>query len=111
MSGSSDPSARAEGDRGPTVAGFYGDIVDRAELLAARAVEGVDEELAVLRVILRDQLRAHPEDYKVAMKSIELIVRTVVTRYRMSSTQSADLAEAIAAAVKHFNEQMMPSEI
>ncbi|MDP9236621.1 MAG: hypothetical protein M3P30_04340 [Chloroflexota bacterium] len=82
---------------------FYRSVVDdAADLIEADEIQGVDRELSLLRVKFREEMDAsraamldNPEQYALMLKSIEMIVRTVSARYRMSAKKSADLAQGI----------------
>ena len=51
---------------------FYGSALDRAErieLAAAHDVEGLDDEIAVLRMKLRTALAEHPDDLALTLRA------------------------------------------
>jgi len=62
----------------------------------ALEIEGVDEEIALLRLRLRKAVAEHPEDLPLMFKGIELLAKAVATRYRLSKKAERDLAESIA---------------
>jgi hypothetical protein len=90
------------------VARFYASVLDEAELVQALEPEGVDEEIAVLRVKLRAHLHDHPEDFRLMLRSIELIARAVAARYRMTPVRKDDLAASLAAALNEVGKQIFP---
>ncbi len=88
---------------------FYRSVVGTAEeLIDAAGVEGIDQEVALLRVKLRDQLKERPQDYALMLKGLELLVRAVSSRYRMSPKRTDDLAQHLAATVRSLGEQFYP---
>ena len=87
---------------------FYASVLDEAELAEASATAGVDSELAMMRVQLRRRLRDQPDEYALLLKSIELIVRTVAARYRMSAKRSGEFSDTMGLAVKYVGEQLFP---
>lgn len=87
---------------------FYASVVDEAELVEAQRIDGIDHEIALLRVQLRTALLADPADYKLMLKGIELIARTAAARYRMSPKSKQELADSIAATLDTFGEQLFP---
>lgn len=105
---SAESEASAEG--GVTVDLFYAGIVNRAELVRAMAVKGVDQEIGLLRVTFRDHVRESPGDLELMIKSIGLIVRATQARYRMSAQSSADLVGAITRELGGIADQIMPKE-
>jgi hypothetical protein len=56
---------------------------ERCELPAALEIEGVDEEIALLRLRLRTALEEHPEDLPLMFRGVELLTRAVTARYRL----------------------------
>lgn len=78
--------------------GFYGKALDEAEKLVleeARGIEGLDEEIALLRVELRDLIENSPEQFDLHLKVATTIARLVGIRYSISKDQKKSLREAI----------------
>lgn len=86
---------------------FYARVVDEAELREATDLQGVDQELALLRVKLREQIDANPKDLALMLKSVDSIVRAVSARYRMSAKRTDDLANALRAVGDAVSSQFM----
>ena len=79
--------------------GFYSQALDEAEkveLEEASQVEGIDEEIALLRIKLRELVESQPESIDLQLKAAETIARLVKTRYQISKEQKKSLKEAIA---------------
>ena len=79
--------------------GFYSRVLDEAEKLQleeAVAVEGLDQEIAVLRLKLRELILNHPGELELALAASNTIARLVRTRYNISKEQKKSLKEAIA---------------
>jgi hypothetical protein len=90
---------------------FYGSAVDEAERIAleeARELEGLDEEIAVLRMRLRKALDEHREDYALMLRGADLLVKAVVARYRLSKDAEEDLSDSIAGVVRGVGGLLMP---
>jgi len=68
---------------------------ERADLDAALGVDGVDQEIAVLRLRLRTLLRERPEDLALLFQGVGLIVRLVTSRYRLPRQSQAELKLAL----------------
>ena len=86
---------------------FYAAALNDAEqsdLPSALEIEGVDEEIALLRLRLRSALQEHPEDLPLMFKGVDLLVRMVATRYRLSKKAEHDLASSIAGVVRGFGD-------
>ena len=78
--------------------GFYSQALDEAERLEleeARGIDGIDEEIAILRVKLRELIAAKPERIDLHLKIANTIARLVTTRYNISKEQKKSLKEAI----------------
>jgi hypothetical protein len=78
--------------------GFYSRALDEAEkleLLEASHVEGIDEEIALLRVKLRELLAEQPERIDLHFEAANIIARLVKTRYQITKEQKKSLKEAI----------------
>ena len=107
---------------------FYASVVDdTAALIEANEIEGVDEELALVRVRLLEAMfrnrdgcvRAGPDrpeaaacddktQYELMLKSVELIARMVASRYRMSPRRKQDLVDHIAGTLRALGDQFLP---
>ncbi len=78
---------------------FYSRVLDEAERLEfeeVRGMEGLDEEIAVLRLKLRSLLEDGPENLRLALDTASAIARLVRTRYNISKEQRKSLKQAIA---------------
>ena len=90
---------------------FYGSALDaaqRIELEAAQEVEGLDDEIALLRVKLREVLEKHPEELQLMLRGIDLLVKAVSARYRLSKQAEEDLAESIGGVIRGVGGLLMP---
>ena len=87
-----------EGARKVNERGFYGRALDEAEqfeLEEAFHVEGIDDEIALLRLKLRDLLEQRPERIDLHFEAANVIARMVKTRYQITSEQKRSLKEGI----------------
>jgi hypothetical protein len=78
--------------------GFYSQVLDEAERLEleeARGIDGIDEEIAILRVKLRELIVAQPDRFDLHLKLATTIARLVTTRYNMTKEQKKSLKEAV----------------
>jgi hypothetical protein len=73
---------------------------EKAELPSVLEMEGIDEEIALLRLRLRQAVGEHPEDLPLMFKGVELLAKVVATRYRLSKRAERDLAASIANVVR-----------
>lgn len=98
-------------DRRSLARDFYGGSVDEAErvaLEAARDIQGLDEEIALLRAKLRTALEERPQDLPLMLKGIDLLVRAVSARYRLTKRAEEDLLESIDGILKGVGGQLLP---
>lgn len=78
--------------------GFYAQALSEAEKLLleeARGVEGLDEEIAMLRVKLRELIQNDPDQLDLHLKVTNTIARLVGIHYDISKEQRKSLREAI----------------
>ena len=105
-----DESSRGARPCAPTD-GFYDAVLTEAErvrLPRARQLEGLDEEVAVLRVRLAALLAEHPEDLPLFLKWMETLVKTVATRYRLSKKSEKDLYQSIMGVLNGVGAMLWP---
>lgn len=91
---------RADSSAAP---GFYEAALSEAErvrLPRARRVQGVDAEIALLRVRLERLAREHPENVEMLLKGITVLVRAAAVKYRLSPKAEKDLASSLAGALR-----------
>jgi hypothetical protein len=78
--------------------GFYGHVLGESEKLdfaEAVTMEGLDEEIAILRLKLRQLLESEPEKFELSLKVANTIARLVGIRYNMLKDKRQPLREAI----------------
>jgi hypothetical protein len=82
--------------------GFYSAILSDAEkslLERAAGLEGLDEEIAVFRIKLREIMLNHPEDIQLALDAANTLTRLIRTRYNITSGQKKSIKEAITKVI------------
>jgi hypothetical protein len=88
--------------------GFYGPALDKTAgimLEEAGGVDGLDQEIAILRLELRNIIRTEPDRYELHLKTANTIANLVKIRYSISKEQKKCLKEAIT---KVFTELAIP---
>ncbi|GEM_PF-1458025 len=86
-----------------TAAGFYIRALSEAERLQmddAFQVEGIDDEIALLRIRLRDLVEQSPDRIDLQVDLANVIARLVRTRYQISSEQKRSLKAAITKVLE-----------
>ena len=80
-------AAAARARRRPSPRNFYRQALTEAEqveLGQAQKVDGLDDEIALLRVRLKRAVDERPEDIQLLVRGMDLLVKAVATRYRLS---------------------------
>ena len=83
--------------------GFYSKVLDEAEQLdfeLASGVEGIDDEIALLRVKIKSLIEHDPENIKLIMQATNTLAGLVKTSYNMTKEQRKGLKEAIGNVLK-----------
>jgi uncharacterized protein YjcR len=88
-----------KGNRNAVTHGFYARALSEAEELAydeACSMEGLDHEIAVLRIRLRSLIESYPDRWDLQLQAASTIARPVRARYQITHDQKKSLKDAIA---------------
>lgn len=89
--------------------GFYQESLSEAERWErARQMEGLDEEVALLRVRLKEALEGRPQDMQLIAKGVDLLVKAVAAKYRLSPKAQRELSDSIAGVVRGIGTALYP---
>jgi hypothetical protein len=83
--------------------GFYSKVLDESEQLdfeLATGVEGIDDEIALLRVKIKSLIAHDPDNITLIMQAINTLARVVSTRYNLSKKDKHGLKEAIGNVLR-----------
>ena len=83
--------------------GFYSRVLSETEKLdfeQATGFEGIDDEIALLRVKIKSLLEHDPENIKLIMQATNTLARLVRTRYNIGKEDKKGLKEAIANVLR-----------
>ncbi len=83
--------------------GFYSRVLDsdeQADFEVATGVEGLDEEIALMRVKIKSVVARDPENTKLIMQGVATLEKLVRTKYHISRDDRQGLSEAIANVLK-----------
>ncbi len=83
--------------------GFYSKVLDEAERLdleLATGVEGIDDEIALLRVKIKSILAHDPDNIKLIMQATNILARLVRVKYNISKEDKKGLKEAIGNVLR-----------
>jgi len=79
---------------------------ERTDLADARHVEGLDDEIALLRLSLRRAFEADPLDMKVLHAGVRVLIQALLAQRRLSPQQADDLNEAVAKTAELLGSYM-----
>ena len=83
--------------------GFYSKVLDEAEQLdfeLATGVEGIDDEITLLRVKIKSILIHDPDNVNLIMQATNALARLVRVKYNISKEDKKGLKEAIGNVLK-----------
>ena len=95
---SADGAGRAGADRG-----FYAAALDEADKMdfeLAQGMEGIDDEIALLRMKLRSLVQSDPDNIRMIIAATSTLARLVMTRYKISGDQKKTLSAAIGSVLR-----------
>ena len=90
---------------------FYADVLseaERARIEVAREMEGIDEEIAVLRIMLRDQIMQRPDRADLLFKSMNMLMKAVSAQYKLSPKSQDDLNDSIIGVINGIGRELWP---
>ena len=93
----------SKGNQNARKHGFYSKVLDEAEQLdfeLASGVNGIDDEIALLRVKIKSILEKDPENVKLIMQATNTLARLMKTRYNITKEQKKGLKEAIGNVLR-----------
>lgn len=93
--------------------GFYVQALSQAErvrLSKAHEMEGLDEEIALLRVRLLRLAEEHPEKLELLYKGVDLLIKAVAARYRLSKKSEDDLYQNVLGVLRGIGDTLWPEE-
>jgi len=91
------------GNRRAPEPSFYAKALDEAEQLEleeAAGIEGLDLEIALLRLKLRELLEQYPDKVELQLKAVNTFIRLVHARYEMTPEQKKNLRQAITTVLQ-----------
>ena len=94
-----------------SAAGFYSSALTHAErmrLPKAKATEGLDEEIALLRVRLHRLAQEHPEQLELLLKGVGTLIRVVALKYKLSGKPADDLSSSITGVLNGIGGALEP---
>jgi hypothetical protein len=87
---------------------FYARVfseADRVALREARAIGGIDEEVAVLRMLLRRTLATQPDDLKAIEGAMRLVVQALVAQRKLTPADDEALTVSLTRVLERVDLQ------
>jgi len=92
------PRGGQRGNQNARRHGFYSAALDEAQRLdleAAQGIDGLDAEIAVLRVKIKALLESDPDNIKLIMEATSTLARLLRTRYSLTEREGKGIEAAI----------------
>ena len=92
------PRGGQKGNQNARRHGFYSQALDEAQRLdleAAQGIDGLDAEIAVLRVKIKALLESDPDNIKLIMQATSTLARLLRTRYSLTEHEGKGIEAAI----------------
>jgi hypothetical protein len=83
---------------------------DHDDTKAAAEIEGLEHEIAVLRVKFKELLANDPVDHALVMRMAEILVRAVTAQYRLSPRAGKNMAAHLTALLNDVGDQLLSPE-
>ncbi len=83
--------------------GFYSKVLDALEqedFEQATSVEGIDEEIALLRVKIKSLVTHDPDNINLIMQAVNTLARLIRVKYSIAKEDRQGLAQAIGNVLK-----------
>ncbi|MDA0988937.1 MAG: hypothetical protein O2783_07440 [Chloroflexi bacterium] len=81
---------------------------EKVRLSRAKQTQGLDEEIALLRVRLGSLAGEQPENLELLIKGIGMLVRAVSARYKLSHKAKEDLYQSLLGVLKGVGNVLLP---
>ncbi len=83
--------------------GFYSNVLDETQLAdfeKAITIEGLDEEIALLRVKIKAIIQNDPENLRLIMQGINALMKLVMTKFNISKDDKESILKGVANVLK-----------
>ncbi len=94
---------------------FYAGVLDDANASAllgiAAGAKGLGSEIAVLRLLLREELSKHEAmDFKLLQSGVRLLIQALLAQHRLTPQQAESLSESMVAFLERFGVALFAAE-
>ncbi len=84
---------------------------DPRVVLQAERAEGLTDEIATVRLLLRRQLEENPPDMELLIKGMHLLVRMVVAQHQLSAGDAEQFGAGVQRAIEEFAANILGREV
>jgi hypothetical protein len=91
------------GNQNARIHGFYSKTLDaeeRADYEEARNIQGLDEEIALMRAKIKSVLRHAPDNHKVLMLAMATLCRVLMTHYHITKGDKKGFKEGLSQVLR-----------
>ena len=96
-------SSSPPGDQNARKHGFYTEVMDEAEQAdfeSAIELDGIDEEIALLRVKIKSLVEYDPQNVHLIMQAVDSIRKLVRTKFSIGKNDKKGLLDAVGNVLK-----------
>ena len=96
------PRGAQKGNQNARRHGFYSQVLDEAQRLdleVAEDIQGIDAEIAVLRVKIKALLESDPDNIRLIMDAANTLARLLRTRYNLGQHEGKGIKDAITNVI------------
>ena len=97
------PVGAPRGNQNARKHGFYAKVLTEAEQLdleVASGIEGIDDEIDLLRVKIKSCLTEDPDNIAIILEATGALARLIKVKYNLDSKQGKGVKDAIIEVVK-----------
>ena len=97
------PVGAPRGNQNARKHGFYAKVLTEAEQLdleVASGIEGIDDEIDLLRVKIKSCLTEDPDNIAIILEATGTLARLIKIKYNLDSKQGKGVRDAIIEVVK-----------
>ena len=94
-----------QGNQNARKHGYYSPLLDDEEqrdFFQATMVEGIDEEIALLRVKLKSVIRHDPDNINLIMEASESLARLLLAKHKIGKSDKKSLKNAIGNVLREI---------
>lgn len=101
-------------DQESTPENIYADTLseaDATQLRGLEGIEGVGDEIAMLRFMVRKEFgKRDSTDFKLLQSGIRLLTQALLAQHRLTPQQAESLSESMVAFLERFGGALLVSE-